>query len=94
MDILRDSQLVIFSRGTTFITFFVLSTFSFQILAKFEVAKTRSGVGFLRLTAVWLSHTNAIPVFQVDYLLRNPALWKDGSSAFSIRDFFFKGGGG
>ena len=27
--------------------------FSFQILAKFEAAKTGSGIGFLRLTAVW-----------------------------------------
>ena len=27
--------------------------FSFQILANFEAAKTGSGVGFLRLTAVW-----------------------------------------
>ena len=27
--------------------------FSLQTLSKFEVAKTGSGVGFLRLTAVW-----------------------------------------
>ena len=27
--------------------------FSLQTLTKFEAAKTRSGVGFLRLTAVW-----------------------------------------
>ena len=55
MDRLRDSQLVIFSHSTTLITFSSKSLagfFFFQILAKFEAAKTRSGVGFLRLTAV------------------------------------------
>ena len=30
--------------------------FSLQTLTKFEAAKTRSGVGFLRLTAVWLTY--------------------------------------
>ena len=55
MDILRDSELVIFSHSTTFTIFLLKSRrFSFQVLAKFEGARTGSGVGFLRLTAVWL----------------------------------------
>ena len=53
MDILRDSQLVIFSPSNIFITFsYKSSRFFLQTLAKFEAAKTGSGVGFLRLTAV------------------------------------------
>ena len=57
MDILRDSQLVIFYHTTTFITFSYKKSrrfffFFFQILAKFEAGKTGSGVGFLRLTTV------------------------------------------
>ena len=32
--------------------------FSLQTLAKFEAAKTGSGVGFLRLTAVWFMATS------------------------------------
>ena len=50
MEILRDSQLVIFSLSTIFITFSYKRLAGF--LAKFEAAKTGSGVGFLRLTAV------------------------------------------
>ena len=51
MDILRDSQLVIFSHSTIFITFSYRSLAGFlfkllQGLAKFEA----SGVGFLRMT--------------------------------------------
>ena len=55
MDILKSSQLVIFSHSTTFITFSYRSIagFLFKLLTKFEVAKTGSGVGILRLTAVW-----------------------------------------
>ena len=53
MDILKSSQLVIFSHSTIFITF--SCRFSLQTLTKFEAAKTGSGVGFLRLTAVWRS---------------------------------------
>ena len=46
MDIRGDSQLVIFSHN--------FITFSFKSLAGFlfEAAKTASGVGFMRLTAV------------------------------------------
>ena len=52
MNILRDSQLVTFSPSTIFITL-LSCTFSLQILAKLEAAKTGSGIGFWRLTAVW-----------------------------------------
>ena len=57
MDILKSSQLVIFSHSTIFITFSYrsLAGFSLQTLTKFEAAKTGSGVGFLRLTAVCLA---------------------------------------
>ena len=56
MDILKSSQLVIFSHSTIFITFLQkFCRFSLQTLTKFEAAKTGSGVGFLRLTAVWAS---------------------------------------
>ena len=37
--------------------------FSLQTLTKFEAAKTESGVGFLRLTAVWGSRALAGPDF-------------------------------
>ena len=54
MDILRDSQFVILSRYYFYNIFLQTSRrFSFQILAKFEAAKSGSGVGFLRLTAVF-----------------------------------------
>ena len=56
MDILKSSQLVIFSHSTIFITFSYRSLAGFislQTLTRFEAAKTGSGVGFLRLTAVW-----------------------------------------
>ena len=55
MDILKSSQLVIFSHSTIFITFSYrsLAGFLFKLLRSFEAAKTGSGVGFLRLTAVW-----------------------------------------
>ena len=46
MDILRDSQLVIFFHSHYFYNLF------FFKLTKFETAKTGSGVGFLRLTGV------------------------------------------
>ena len=39
--------------------------FSLQTLTKFEVAKTGSGVGFLRLTAVWPSSINIVFSFSV-----------------------------
>ena len=53
MDILKSSQLIIFSHSTIFITFSYRSLAgSLQTLTKFEAAKTGSGVGFLRLTAV------------------------------------------
>ena len=56
MDILRYYQLITFSHSTTFITFSYKSRrFSFQIVAKFEAAKTESDVGFLRLTTVSMS---------------------------------------
>ena len=51
MDILKSSQLLIFSHSTIFITFSYRSLAGFLL---FEAAKTGSGVGFLRLTAVWL----------------------------------------
>ena len=56
MDILKSSQLVIFSHSTIFITFSYrsLAGFLLKTLTKFETAKTGSGVGFLRLTAVCL----------------------------------------
>ena len=53
MDILKSSQLVIFSHSTIFIFLQKSCRFSLQTLTKFEAAKTGSGVGFLRLTAVW-----------------------------------------
>ena len=34
--------------------------FSLQTLTKFEAAKTGSGVGFLRLTAVWIQGGNVL----------------------------------
>ena len=54
MDILSESQLVIFSSNAIFITFpwKVLQAFSSNS-CKFEAVKAGSGVGFLRLTAVW-----------------------------------------
>ena len=54
MNILRDSQLVIFSPSTIVITFFYKKScrLFLQTHAKFEEAKTGSGVGFSRLTAV------------------------------------------
>ena len=55
MDILKSSQLVIFSHSTIFITFSYrsLAGFLFKLLRNsFEAAKTGSGIGFLRLTAV------------------------------------------
>ena len=54
MDILKSSQLVIFSHSTIVYNIFLQKScrFSLQILTKFEAAKTGSGVGFLRLTAV------------------------------------------
>ena len=54
MDILRDSQLVIFSPEYYFYNIFLKTScrLSLQTIAKFEKAKTGSGVGFLRLTAV------------------------------------------
>ena len=63
MDILKSSQLVIFSPSTKkkkkkkyFYNIFLQKPcrFSLQTLTKFEAAKTGSGVGFLRLTAVCL----------------------------------------
>ena len=36
--------------------------FSLQTLTKFEAAKTGSGVGFLRLTAVWGQHQESRPL--------------------------------
>ena len=54
IDILKSSQLVIFSHSTIFITFSYRSLAGFLFkLTKFEAAKTGSGVGFLRLTVVW-----------------------------------------
>ena len=35
--------------------------FSLQTLTKFEAAKTGSGVGFLRLTAVWIKYNRPFP---------------------------------
>ena len=58
MDILKSSQLVIFSHSTIFIFLQKSCRFSLQTLTKFEAAKTGSGVGFLRLTAVWTSGTS------------------------------------
>ena len=53
LDVLRDSQLLIFSPSAIFVTFLLgTQVFSSNFLAKFEAAKTASGVGFLRLTAV------------------------------------------
>ena len=54
MDILKSSQLVIFSHSTIVYNIFLQKScrFSLQTLTKFEVVKTGSGVGFLRLTAV------------------------------------------
>ena len=56
MDILKSSQLVVFSHSTIFYNIFLQKScrFSLQTLTKFEAAKTGSGVGFLRLTAVWV----------------------------------------
>ena len=65
MDILKSSQLVIFSHSTIVYNIFLQKScrFSLQILTKFEAAKTGSGVGFLRLTAVWVrTHPRAIPL--------------------------------
>ena len=54
MDILKYSQLVIFSHSTIFITFSYksLAGFLFKFLRSSR-QKTGSGVGFLRLTAVF-----------------------------------------
>ena len=66
MDILRDFQLVIFSPSAIFITFSYksLAGFLFKLLTltNFEAAKTGSGVGFLRLTAVWSKHQSPTTV--------------------------------
>ena len=52
MDIIRDSQPVIFFPVLFILPFSTKVRFSLQTLAKFEPAKAGSGVGFLRLTAV------------------------------------------
>ena len=54
MDILKSSQLVIFSHSTIFITFSYrsLAGFLFKLLQSSRRRKPESGVGFLRLTAV------------------------------------------
>ena len=54
MDILRDSQLVIFSHNHYFYNIFLQKPrrFFLQTLAKFAMAKTGSGIEFLRLTPV------------------------------------------
>ena len=62
MDILRDSQLVIFSPNAIFIAFSYksLAGFFLQTLTKFEEANTDNtggGVGFLRLQLTAISFT-------------------------------------
>ena len=54
MDILRDSQLVLFSQRTIFITFCYksLAGFLYRFLHSSRRRKPEGGVGFLRLTAV------------------------------------------
>ena len=47
--------------------------FSLQTLTKFETAKTESGVGFLRLTAVW-SRSIMIPTADSEGKLLTPIL--------------------
>ena len=51
--------------------------FSLQILTKFEAAKTGSGVGFLRLTAVWtpIGHSE-FPCATLAPLFENESLCK------------------
>ena len=65
--------------------------FSFQTLTKFEAAKTGSGVGFLRLTAVW-SYSSKRQAPDVTALLNSECVTALLKKKILYRYYYFEDG--
>ena len=70
MDILRDSQLVIFSPSSIIYNTFLQNAYRFSLEnhTKFAAAKTGSRVGFLRLTSVRVAAGHALTLLRPGFV--------------------------